>query len=206
MGIVAIVPLASMAAANAALQAAGWSQPGWAPCFSVPAYGNGNPTHAACHAYGPAALITAIKAVSGVVFNEGTGDPAARLRTLLSGVAQWGDDAPALPISGNALANRLYRFGDELWWCIQTFNRTTFPAHPSTYPALIRRARRPGEVLPWVQPLDQWDAYYTVNKFTGQPDRVTDSGRLWRSTVADPTPNVWPPGTAGVWADEGPAV
>ncbi len=27
-----------------------------------------------------------------------------------------------------------------------------------------------------------------------------------RSTVADPTPNVWPPGTAGVWADEGPAV
>ena len=102
MGIVAIVPLASMAAANAALQAAGWSQPGWAPCFSVPAYGNGNPTHAACHAYGPAALITAIKAVSGVVFNEGTGDPAARLRTLLSGVAQWGDDAPALPTSGNA--------------------------------------------------------------------------------------------------------
>lgn len=204
MGIVAIIPVAQMAAANAALE------PSWGPLnFSVPAFGSGNPTHGCLHDWGTKpAFVAAIKAQAGVTWNEGTGDPAARLRTLLAAAnAQWGAEAPPLPSSGSALANKLYRFGaDELWWCIQTFNRTTFPAHPSTYPALIRRARRPGEVLPWVQPLDQWDAYYTVNKFTGQPDRVTDSGRLWRSTVADPTPNVWPPGTAGVWADEGPAV
>lgn len=203
MGIVAIIPVAQMAAANAALE------PSWGPLnFSVPAFGNGNPTHGCLHDWGTKpAFVAAIKAQAGVVWNEGTGDPAARLRTLLAAAnAQWGDDAPALPTSGNALANKLYRFGaDELWWCIQTFNRTTFPAHPSTYPALIRRARRPGEVLPWVQPIDQFDAYFTVNKFTGQPDRVTHNGRLWRSTVADPTPNVWAPGTAGIWADEGPA-
>lgn len=202
MGIVAIIPVANLAAANAALQSAGWGPNN----FSVPAYAGGNPTHAACHAWGPASLITLIKAQTGVVVNEGNGEPTTRLRTLLSGVAQWGDDATPLPTSGNALANTLYSFGEgELWWCIQTFSRTTFNAHPSTYPALIRRSRRPGEVLPWVQPLDQFDAYYTVNRFTGQPDRVTHNGRLWRSIVADPTPNVWAPGTAGIWADEGSA-
>lgn len=201
MGIVAIMPVAQMAAANTALG------PSWGPInFSVPAFGNGNPTHACLHAWGPAALITAIKAQAGVTWHEGTGDPAARLRTLLAAAnAQWGADAPALPTSGNALANTLYRFGEtELWWCIQTFSRTTFNAHPSTYPALIRRSRMPGEVARWVQPVDQWDAYYTMNKFTGQPDRVTHNGRLWRSIVAD-VPNVWAPGTAGIWADEGPA-
>ena len=70
--------------------------------------------------------------------------------------------------------------------------------------ALIRRARMPGEVLPWVQPVDQFDAFWTKNAFTGQPDRVTHNGRLWRSIVAEGTPNVWAPGTAGIWADEGP--
>lgn len=201
MSIVAIVPLANLAAANAALEAAGWGLNN----FSVPAFGNGNPTHACLHAWGPVALETAIKALPGVTVNQGAGEPAARLRTLLSGVAQWGDDAPTLPTSGNAVANTLYSYADDtLWWCIQTFSRTTFGAHPSIYPALIRHSRRPGEVAPWVQPLDQFDAYWTKNAFTGQPDRVTHNGRLWRSIVAN-VANVWPPGTAGIWADEGPA-
>lgn len=202
MGIVAIIPVANLAAANAALLAAGWGPNN----FSVPAYGSGNPTHAACHAWGPAGLITAIKAQPGVIWQEGSGDPGARLRALLSGVAQWADDAPPLPTSGNAIANTLYSYGDgEIWWCIQTFSRTTFGLPPSNYPALIRRARRPNEVLPWVQPIDQFDAYYTKNRFTGLPDRVTFGGRRYRSAVADPTPNVWQPGGAE-WIDEGAAV
>lgn len=200
MGIVAIIPVANLASANAALQSAGWGPNN----FSVPAYAGGNPTHAACHAWGPTSLIALIKAQTGVVANEGNGEPATRLRTLLSGVAQWGDDAPALPTSGNALANTLYRYGDELWWCIQTFSRTTFNLPPATYPALIRRSRMPGEVLPWVQPIDQFDAYYTKNRFNGLPDRAIFNGRIYRSVVADPTPNVWQPGGAE-WADEGPA-
>lgn len=203
MSIVAVIPVAQMAAANAALEAAGWGPIN----FSVAAFSNGNPTHGALHAWGPAALVAAIKARPGVTYNEGAGDPSTRLRALLATAgAQWGADAPALPTSGNAIAGTLYRFGTaEFWWCIQTFSRTTFNAHPSTYPALIRRARMPGEVLPWVQPVDQFDAYWTKNAFTGLPDRVTHNGRLWRSIVAEGTPNVWAPGTAGIWADEGPA-
>lgn len=195
MSIVAVVPVANMAAANAALQAAGWGPQN----FSVAAFGNGNPTHAACHAWGPLALETAIKAQAGVTFHQGAGDPAARLRTLLTGVAQWGDDAPVLPSSGNALANTLYRFGEiELWWCIQTFNRTTFSAHPSTYPALIRRARRPGDVTAWVQPTDQFNAYKLINPFTGQPDQTMHLGQTWRVTQGDGSGNnVWEPGVFG---------
>lgn len=204
MGIVAIMPVSQMAAANTALQAAGWGPIG----FSVPAFGNGLPTYAALHAWGPLALIAAIKARSGVIFNEGNGDPATRLIALLAGVgAQWGGNAPLL--QGNVTPG-LYRAipadGGALWWVIQAFNRTVFGAALATYPALVRQARVPGEVAPWVQPIDQFDAYWTKNAFTGQPDRVTHNGRLWRSTVADPTPNVWAPGTAGIWADEGPAV
>lgn len=201
MSTVAIIPVAQMASANAALQAAGWGPNN----FGVAAYGNGNPTHGCLHAYGPAALRAAIRALPGVIVDETGGDPATRLSALLSANgAQWGDRAPSLPSSGNALANTLYRFGDGLWWCIQTFSRTTFNLPPSNYPALIRRARRPGEILPWVQPIDQFDAYFTVNRFDGQPDRVTHNGRLWRSTVPS-VPNVWQPGVGAEWADEGPA-
>ena len=185
MSICAVIPVANMAAANAALEALGWGPTN----FSVPAYGNGNPTHAACHAWGPVALENAIKAQAGVTFDQSAGDPAARLRTLLTAAsAQWGADAPALPNSGNALANTLYRFNEtELWWCIQTFNRTTFNLAPGNYPALIRRSRRPGEVLPWVQPIDQFDAYNLVNPFTGQPDQVTHSGKTWSALTANNT-------------------
>lgn len=199
MSLVAAIPVANLASANAALSAWG---PG--PHFSVPAYGNGNPTHGALHTWGTAGLIAAIKALPGVVWNESPGRPGDRLKTLLGTVsAQWGTEALVLPSTGNALANTLYRFGGELWWCIQTFSRSTFGLPPSNYPALIRRSRRPGEIAPWVQPIDQFDAYFTVNPFDGQPDRVTFNGRLWRSTVPG-VPNVFQPGS-GQWADEGPA-
>lgn len=200
MSIAAAIPVASITTANAALQAAGWGPNN----FSVPAYGNGNPTHACLHAWGPPAFEAAVRALPGVVFNDGAGTPAARLQAVLAAAsAQWGEGAPSLPSSGNALANTMYQFGTELWWCIQTFSRTTFNLPPSNYPALIRRARRPGEILPWVQPIDQFDAYFTVNRFDGQPDRVTFGGRRYRSAVPS-VPNVWQPGGAE-WIDEGPA-
>lgn len=190
MGIVAIIPVAQMAAANAALTALGFGP----VKFSVPAYANGNPTHGCLHDWGTIpALVAAIKVQPGVVWSEGTGDPSTRLQTLLSGVAQWGDRAPALPTSGNALANTLYIYGEELWWCIQTFSRTTFNLPPSNYPALIRRSRWPGEVLPWVQPTDQFDSYYVVNPFNGIPDRVTHNGKTWDSLIAN---NTFTPGVA----------
>ena len=199
MGIVAIVPVANLAAANASLQAQGFG-PG---NFSVPAYGATGATHAALHAWDDPAFSAAIKAVAGVVFNEGTGDPVTRTNALIVAQgAKWGDKAPDLPASGNATAGTLYRFTDaSFWWCIQTFNRTTYPAHPSTYPALIRRMRRPGERLPWVQPTDQYDAYKLLNPFTNKPDECTFGGKSWKVSQADGSGNnVWQPGAFG-WVE-----
>lgn len=199
MSLVAIVPVASLAAANAALEAQNFGPSN----FSVPAYGATGATHAALHAWDDPAFSAAIKAVAGVVFNEGTGDPVTRTNALIVAQgAKWGDKAPDLPASGNATAGTLYRFTDaSLWWCIQTFNRTTYPAHPSTYPALIRRMRRPGERLPWVQPTDQYDAYKLLNPFTNKPDESTFGGKSWKVSQADGSGNnVWQPGAFG-WVE-----
>jgi hypothetical protein len=93
----------------------------------------------------------------------------------------------------------VYRYGDnELWWVITTFSRTTFSGPPATYPALIRRARVPGQVQPWVQPIDQFDAYKLVNPFTGQPDKVSHLGQTWQVSQADGGGNnVFEPGVFG---------
>ena len=68
-------------------------------------------------------------------------------------------------------------------------------------PALIRRARVPGETAPWIQPTDSFDAYKLVNPFTGQPDTCTYSGKTLKVTLADGAGNnVWVPGQYG-WGD-----
>jgi hypothetical protein len=189
MSIVAIMPVAQLSSANAALAAGGWGP------FSVVAQTNGNPSHGMLHAWGPAAFITAAKALPGVVFDEGPGDPITRAAAMVAAAgAQWGDRAPNLPSTGNTQANTLYRFGDELWLSIVVFNRTTFSGPPSGLAqSIIRRARRPGEVLPWVQPIDQFDAYNLSNPFTGLPDQVTHSGKTWDCLIAN---NVSEPGVA----------
>lgn len=196
MSIVAIVPVASIATANASLQAQGFGPNN----FSVPAYGATGATHAALHAWDSPAFSAAVKAIPGVVFNEGAGDPVTRTQTLIAAQgAKWGDQAPALPTTGNATAGTLYLYSDgTLWWCIQTFSRTTYGAHPSTYPALIRQCRRPGERLPWKQPTDGFDAYKLLNAFTGKPDECTDGGFAWKVSQADGSGNnVWQPGVFG---------
>ena len=197
MSIVAIVPVAQMAAANLALEEEGFGPRN----FSVPAYGATGATHAALHAWEDAAFREALALVPGVVVGgpETEGDPVTLTAALIAAQgAKWGAQAPALPTSGNVTAGSLYRFEDSLWSVIQTFNRTTYSAHPSTYPALIRRTIVPGVRAPWVQPIDQFNAYKLVNPFTGKPDEVTHAGKAWKVTLADGAGNnVYKPGVYG---------
>ena len=191
MSIVAIVPVASLAAANAALEEAGFGPRN----FTVPAYAGPGATHAAMHAWDDPALLEALGDIAGVVVSETDDDPITAVKAIMAAQgAKWGDQAPALPTSGNATANTLYKFTDgTMWWCIQTFSRSTYGAHPSTYPALIRQVREPGSRLPWKQPIDQYDAYKLVNPFTGKADECTINGKTYRTKVDN---NVWEPGGA----------
>lgn len=185
MSICAIIPVASLAAANAALEAQGFGPNN----FSVPAYGATGATHAALHAWDDPPFNAAVKAIAGVVYAEGTGDPVARTKALIEAQgAKWGAQAPALPTS--VTAGSLYRLGDSLWSVIQSFNRTTYGADPSTYPALIRRVRDPYKREPWRQPLDQHDSYKLINPFTGKADETEHGGKTWRTKVDN---NVWEP-------------
>ena len=189
MSIVAIVPVAQLAAANAALELAGFGPRN----FTVAAYGATGPTHAALHAWEDAAFRAALALVPGVVVGdpEDEGDPVTLTATLIAAQgAKWGAQAPALPTTGNVTAGSLYRFEDSLWSVIQTFNRSTYGAHPNTYPALIRRVRDPYKAEPWRQPLDQYDSYQLVNPFTGKPDRCVEAGKTYGSKIAN---NVWSP-------------
>ena len=199
MSLCAIIPVANLATANASLEAAGFGPRN----FSVPTYGGTGVTHAALHAWNDAAFIAAVKAIPGVVWEESGGDPIAMTQALIAAQgAKWGAQAPMLPTSGNATAGTLYAYDRsgtrELWYCIQTFSRTTYGAVPETYPALIRRIRVPGTVAAWVQPLDQYDAYKLVNPFTGKPDECTHNGFTWYVSQADGSGNnVWQPGVFG---------
>ena len=195
MSLVAIIPVANLLSANSTLAGQGHGE----LCFSVPAYSNTGATHAALHAWDDPVFAAHVKALPGVVTEESDGNPVARTEALISEQgAHWGDYAQSLPTSGNALANTLYRFDESLWWCIQTFNRSTYSAHPDTYPALIRRIRVPGSVEPWRQPIDQYDAYKILSPFTGEPDKCTHNGQDWYVSAADGAGNnVWEPGTYG---------
>lgn len=199
------IPVANIAAANAALAAQGHG----AQNFSIPIWtGGALSAKASLHHIANDPVFRAhCAALAGAVVRDYPVLTIGMDATATAAGGRWGGNAPLL--QGNVTPG-LYRAipadGGALWWVIQAFNRTTFNAALSTYPALVRQARVPGEVSPWVQPIDQFDAYWTKNAFTGLPDRVTHNGRLWRSIVAEATPNVWAPGTAGIWADEGPAL
>ena len=90
-----------------------------------------------------------------------------------------------------------------LWWVIQNYNADTYP-DPTAIPALVRRARRPGVAEPWVQPIDQFDAYRLVDPFTGQPETCTHNGKTWRAKVAHTTHAGWAPSAAthAVWTEQ----
>lgn len=193
MSICAIIPVASLAAANAALEAQGFGIGN----FSVPAYGATGATHAALHAWDDPPFNAAVKTIAGVVYADGTGDPVARTNTLIDAQgAKWGAQAPTLPTTGNVTAGSLYRFEDTLWSVIQTFNRSTYGAHPNTYPALIRSIRDPRKAEAWRQPIDQYDSYKLVNAFTGAADTCIYNGKTWRTKVDN---NVWEPAAGSLW-------
>lgn len=181
----AIIPASNLQSANAALAAAGFG-PG---NFSVASFTGAIATHAALHAWNDPAFVAAVKAIAGVVTDEGTGDPVARTKALIEAQgAQWGANAP--PLTGNVTAGKLYRHTDQsLWSVIQSYNADTY-SDPTAIPALVRRAREPGKALPWVQPIDQYDSYKLVNPFTGKADTALHGGKTWRTKVDN---NVWEP-------------
>ena len=185
-----------MAAANATLAGTPQNPIGFGPNnFSVPAYAGPSPTVALLHSWDNPAFEAAVRAIAGVTVVT-DGDP----QTLTSSAATtagatWGNDAA--PLTGNVSPGLYKDTAGVLWWVIQAYNTATYP-DPTLIPALIRKAKVPGEVLPWVQPLDQYDAYKLVNSFTGLPDRCTHNSFTWEVTQADGSGNnIWEPGVFG---------
>jgi hypothetical protein len=187
------IPVANAAAASATLQAAGWGSNN----FNIPVWTAGpQPAIAALHHIGnDPAFQAACAALPGAVVRTYAGLTVGMDATATAVAGRWGSNAPAL---AGQVTPGLYRDGATLWWVIQSFDRSVFNLAPETYPALLRRARVPGEVAPWVQPLDQFDAYRPVNAFTGRPDQVTHLGQTWRCAQGDGAGNnVFEPGVFG---------
>jgi len=195
MSISAAIPVANLTTANATLEAQGFG-PG---NFSVPVYTNTAPTHATLHCWDYPAFEAAVKALPNVTWSTAEGTPAERVQAAVAPVSgHWAGNAQ--PLTGQVTPG-LYRDADDvLWWVIQPYNTAVYP-DPAIIPALIRRARVPGVAAPWVQPLDQFDAYKLVNPFTGEPDRSTRNGKTRVVMQADGAGNnVWEPGVFG-WAE-----
>ena len=212
MSFTAIIPVAQMAAANAFLENSGDTpdptRGSWGPDnFSVPAYACAAPTHAMFHSGDIAGFREDVAKIVGVVIKDSNpADPeevapitpeATTTAAATAAGATWGQDAK--PLAGTVTPG-LYKNSDGLWWVIQGYNTATYP-NPAVIPALIRAARVPGEVKPWKQPIDQYDAYKLLNAFTGKPDQVTHNGKTWKVTQADGSGNnIWQPGVFG-WSE-----
>ena len=202
MSMVSIIPVANLLSANNLLNNTAGT-PGvksFGPGnFSVPAYTGLSATHAALHSWNDPEFEAAVKAIPNVVWEISEGNPVTRTKALIEAQgAKWGAQAPPLPDTGTITPGSLYRHDNLLWSVIQTFSRTTYGAHPSTYPALIRTVHEPGVVAPWKQPIDQYDAYKLMNPFNGKPDRCTHNGNTWIVSQADGSGNnVWEPGVFG---------
>jgi hypothetical protein len=194
MSIAARVPVASVAAANAALEAQGFGPDN----FSVPVYASARPSFALLHAWGPPDFIAAVKALPGVEYSEATGTPIDRAEAVTPVGAAFA--ATAKPLTGNVTPGLHVDAEGVLWWVIQPYDTAEWP-DPLVIPSQIRPARIPGQPSLWVQPLDQFDAYLLVDPWTGQPEEAFDAdGVLWYVTQGDGAGlNTWPPGVFG-WA------
>lgn len=209
MSFSAIIPVAAMAAANEFLANAGQTpdptRGQWGPSnFSVPAYAGSSATHATMHSWDIPGFRDDVAKISGVVIKdsvvaeEPAKTPAETVTTATAEVgAGWSQSAK--PLTGIVTPGLHIKDG-VLWWVIQSYNANVYQ-DPTVIPALVRRARVPGEAAPWVQPLDQYDAYKLVNAFTGKPDTCTYQGKTWKVTQADGSGNnVWAPGVYG-WSE-----
>ena len=197
MTFTASVSIANIAAANAAMQAAGWGPNN----FAVPVFvGNPAPDVAVMHHYAtdPACRATAA-AIPGVTVRDYAPLQTGMAATVTALGGRWGGNAPLL---AGSVVPGLHRAteadGGALWWVIQAFDRAVFGLPLATYPALVRPVRIPGDIAAWVQPIDAFDAYRPVNKFTGLPDQVTDAGQTWTCSQGDGAGNnSWRPGVFG---------
>jgi len=195
----ASIPVANMQAANAFLAGTDGNPlntNNFGPNnFSVPAYSGPSPTVGLLHAWGDPVFEAAVASIPNVVITQGTDPVVMTTEAATTAGVTWGNDAQ--PLTGT-VSPGLYRDTDNvLWWVIQSYNTATYP-DPTVIPALIRMAKVPGEALPWVQPIDQYDAYKLVNPFTGTCDICTHNGSTWQVTQADGAGNnVWEPGVFG---------
>lgn len=199
MSLCAIIPIASMLSANDALEQAGYGPRN----FRVPLYSSTGASYGGLHTAGNIPFETAIKAIAGVVWEESNGDPATRFKTLVEAQGvKWGSNSPPLPSTGMVNAGEMYRDNNLLWYVIQSFSRDTYGDPPEQLPpAIIRSFRDPYQVLPWKQPLDQFDAYQLLNPFTGIADKCTHNGKTWIVTQADGAGNnTYEPGVFG-WTE-----
>lgn len=211
MSIVAICAATDMAEINADLAAAGYG-PG--KNFAVPVYnGDDRPSNATLHCVNHADFLAFLQADSRVtVSTSETGTPRDRVQAMIDAQGlKWPGNAPLLPDSGMVQAGEYYRTVNDIetrfWRIITQFSRNTYPDPPEQLPpAIIREARIPGQVREWQQPIDQFDAYLTVDPFTGQPERVTYLGSTWDATdgsaggPAGSLLNTWEPGVFG-WTE-----
>jgi hypothetical protein len=182
-----------MQAVNDALEAQGFGPNN----FSIPAFTGIETTHAALHAWDDPLFLAALQAIPEVTLDDEVTDPVSGTnQVIVDAGAQWGAQAPLL--EGVTVAGTLYQdpFG-TLWSCITGYNTVEYP-DPYVIPALIRRARNPYNIEPWMQPIDQYDAYKLVNTFTGTGDKCRHNDADWVVTQADGSGNnVWEPGVFG---------
>lgn len=180
----AIISATSMVSANATLDSQGHGPSN----FSVPVYDGARPGYATLHAWNDSVFQAHIEAIPGAVVSTLDGAPKERVNAAINAVnpnAGWDNDTSLLE---GQVTPGLYRDGeDTLWYVIQPYDTAIYP-DPDAIPALIRRCHVPGVALPWKQPIDQFDAYYADNPFTGSGDRVTHPDR---ANVMDPSGVEW---------------
>jgi len=187
----AAIPAAEMQSANEALELQGFGPNN----FSVPSYAGPTASVALLHAWGDPVFEAAVAAISGVIITQGDNPPEMTSEAALASGTQWSMDAELLT---GVVSPGLYKDeSDVLWYVIQEYDTAVYP-DPTAIPALVRMAKIPGEALPWVQPLDQYDAYKLVNPFTNEGDLCTHNGSTWQVSQADGAGNnIWEPGVYG---------
>ena len=190
----ASIPAANMQAANLFL-----AEEGYGPNnFSVPAYNGPTASVALLHGWGDPAFEAAVASIPDVVIVQGSDPIEMTSEAADSAGSTWGNDAQ--PLEGYVTPGLYKDSANVLWWVIQAYDTDVY-SDPAAIPALIRQAKIPGQALPWVQPLDQYDAYKLVNPFTSEGDLCTHNGSTWQVTQADGSGNnIWEPGVFG-WTE-----
>lgn len=198
MSLCAIIAIDLLHYANTTLEENGFGPDN----FSVVAYSEGGASHAALHTWDNASFASTVKALDGVIWEEGDGDPITQIQTLIEAQnASWGARIPELPDSGTVTADEIYRRDDTLYQVLVTHSRDTWGGDPEQWPTYIRRIRKPGEVRPWEAVRGRFDAYWLVNPFTGQPDECLypdADGEVYVVSAGNAAgTNTWPPAGAG---------